>query len=286
MSAFPVYTTADLHRQGMTRRKIADAVAAGTLIRARRGHFVLPGTPEDIIQATRVGGRLTCLSLLQQREIFVHTNAALHVQVPSTGSRLRAPSDARRPLAARRDRDTVVHWAEPSSDVHGDTCVPIVDALAHSVRCQSPRRAIATLDSALNGGHLMDEQLTEVFALLPRRFQALRGWVDGRAQSGTESLVRLIARSLGCRVDLQVAFPGVGFVDLVIDDWLVIECDSRAFHGDWAAHANDRRRDAALAALGFHTLRLAATTILNDPEVVVRAIRGLRTARDAPRRLV
>lgn len=172
-----------------------------------------------------------------------------------------------------------MHWIEPSSDARGDACAPIIDALAHSVRCQTPRRAIATLDSALNGGHITRERLDDVFALLPRRFQALQGLVDGRAQSGTETLVRLIARSLGCRVDLQVAFAGVGFVDLLVDGWLVIECDSRAFHGDWTAHANDRRRDAALAALGFHTLRLAATTILNDPETVVRAIRGLCAAR-------
>jgi very-short-patch-repair endonuclease len=276
-----MYTTTDLHRQGYTKRQIADAVAGGALVRARRGCFVLPGTPDAVVQAVRVGGRLTCLSLLQQREIFVHSNSALHVHVPPTSSRLRAPGDARRELSARRDRPKVVHWTELSSDAHGDACAPIIDALAHSVRCQTPRRAIATLDSALNGGHVIGEQLDAVFALLPRRFQALRGLVDGRAQSGTETLVRLIARSLGCRVDLQVAFPGIGFVDLLIDGWLVVECDSRAFHGDWTAHANDRRRDAALAARGFHTLRLAATTILNDPETVAQAIRGLRGARAA-----
>jgi very-short-patch-repair endonuclease len=168
-----------------------------------------------------------------------------------------------------------------SADAVGDSCTSLIDALVLSVRCQQPRNAVATLDSALNGGHIRPDELDADFARLPPRFQTLRGLVDGRAQSGPETLVRLLARSLGCRVELQVHFSGVGYVDLLVDGWLVIECDSRAFHGDWAAHAKDRRRDAVLAALGYHTLRLAAAMILSEPEAVVAAIRGLRAARAA-----
>ncbi len=78
---------------------------------------------------------------------------------------------------------------------------------------------------------------------------------------------------------------GVGRVDMVVDGWLVIECDSREFHQGWKAQLEDRRRDLALAALGYTTIRPAAEDILYWPEVVVAAIVGLlRTAPTGIRR--
>ena len=134
----------------------------------------------------------------------------------------------RQRLDARNQRRTTrLHW-HPLRDTPSAGCVSVVDALIHAVRCQSPRHAIATLDSAIHHGLIGIERLPEVFAALPRRFQVLRGFLDARAQSGPETLVRLMALSLGFRVDLQVEFDGVGFVDLVLDGWLVVECDSRS----------------------------------------------------------
>jgi hypothetical protein len=281
VTRFPVYTRADLIRRGYTWRTIAAAVEAGALVRPREGAYLPAGVPDGIIQAVRIGGRLTCLSLLEQLGIFVHSNTRLHVQVASNASRLRSPDNPKRRLRGRHERNAVLHWSGPRGYAGGDSCAPLIDALAQSVGCQQPRNAVATLDSAVNGGHIRLDDLDDVFTLLPPRFGTLQGLIDARAQSGPETLVRLLARSLGCSVDLQVHFPGVGYVDMLIDGWLVIECDSRAFHGDWAAHAKDRRRDATLAALGYHTLRLAAATILSEPEAVVAAIRGLRDARAA-----
>ena len=117
--------------------------------------------------------------------------------------------------------------------------------------------------------------LDDLFDSLPRRFRVLRPLIDGRAQSDPETLVRLMARSLGCRVDLQVGFDGVGFVDLVIDGWLVVECDSRAFHESWAQQLKDRRRDRVLARMGCNVLRLTAEDILYRPDEVFASLRGL-----------
>lgn len=281
VSSFPVFTRPELILRGHTWRSIAAAVDAGALLRPRAGAYLPAGTPDEVVRAVRIGGRLTCLSLLQQLGIFVHSNDRLHVQVAANASRLRAPDNARRRLRSRSERNAVLHWTGHRTGDKSDSCATLIDALAHSVRCQQPRNAIATLDSALNGGHIGTAELDAVFTLLPARFRALRPLVDGRAMSGTETLVRLIARALGCRVELQVHFAGVGFVDLLIDGWLVIECDSRAYHGDWASHAKDRKRDAALAALGHPTLRVAAATALWEPESVAAAIRGLRAARAA-----
>ncbi|MFT4220509.1 MAG: DUF559 domain-containing protein [Microbacterium sp.] len=150
-----------------------------------------------------------------------------------------------------------------------------MDALTHSVLCQAPRHAIATLDSALNKGLIAMADLADVFAALPGKYGVLRSMVDCRAQSGPETLVRLMARSLGCHIELQVAFDGVGRVDLVLDNWLVVECDSKEFHSDWAQQRKDYRRDLALAALGYSVLRLTAEDIMYRPDAVLTALRRL-----------
>ena len=79
--------------------------------------------------------------------------------------------------------------------------------------------------------------------------------------------------------DLQVEIDGVGRVDLVVDGWLVVECDSRAHHRTPEAQLRDRARDRAAAARGYVTLRLLAEDILFHPEAVLAALRGALSVR-------
>jgi very-short-patch-repair endonuclease len=109
----------------------------------------------------------------------------------------------------------------------------------------------------------------------------LRGLIDGRAQSGPETLVRLMLHRLGASVDLQVEFDDVGFVDLVVNGWLVIECDSKAHHSDWEQQLKDYRRDLALAQRGYIVLRLVAEDIMYNHDEVFRAVRGAVVSRPA-----
>lgn len=274
---------AELVEQGWTSRQLTAAVRAGTLIRARRGWYLPSEAAEDLVSAVRVGGLLACLSLLRMIGVFVLSKPVLHVHMPRGASRMRSPKNARRPLAARHKRGIVLHWqtlvAQP-----GAGRVSIVDALIHAVRCQPARHAVATIDSALNKALVRTDQLADVFAALPEKYRVLRALIDGRAQSGPETLVRLMVRSLGCSVDLQVEFAGVGFVDLVVDGWLVIECDSKLFHSEWSDQLKDYRRDLALAQKGFCVLRLTAEDIMYAPETVLAAIRGvLKSARGTTR---
>lgn len=272
-------TRAELFATGWTRRSITSAVRRGDLIRARRDRYLPPTAPDAVVRAVRVGGRLTCLSLLEGLGVFVMENSVLHVHLPRSASRMRSPDSRRRRLERRGRRSVRLHWLELSVDVGAATCVSLVDALAHAVLCQPPRAAIATLDSALNKGMISADQIADVFALLPAKYRVIRPFIDGRAQSGSETLMRLMLRSLGCAVELQVRFEGVGYVDLLVDGWLAIECDSRAHHAGWEAQSTDRRRDLALAALGITTLRPTARMIFDDPEAVLAAVRGLLATR-------
>ncbi|MFE7846648.1 endonuclease domain-containing protein [Microbacterium sp. NPDC057407] len=232
--------------------------------------------PDDLIQAVRVGGRLTCLSLLRLLDVFVFASDRVHVHLPGNAARLRSATVAGRPLAARPDRDARLHWAPLlHPDEARSAVVGVVDAVIHAIRCQAPRYAIATLDSALNRGVIERTDLNDIFHALPAKFRALRRFIDGRAQSGPETLVRLMVLGLGCSVDLQVQIDGVGFVDLLVDEWLVIECDSRGFHDSWEQRRKDYRRDLTAATLGFVTLRLTAEDILYRPDAVLSALRGV-----------
>lgn len=272
--AMDVMSRADLVAQGWTSRALTEAVKTGALVRARRGWYLAEAAPADLVSAVRVGGLLGCLSLLQELGVFVWRRPALHVHMHRGASRMRSPKKRRARLAPRARRTIVLHW-HALVDEPADGRVSVVDALVHAVRCQPARYAIASIDSALNKGLLTEEQLGDVFAALPARYRVLRPFVDGRAQSGPETLVRLMVRSLGCAVDLQVEFPDVGFVDLVVDGWLVIECDSKAFHSEWSAQLTDYRRDLALAQQGYCVLRLTAEDIMYSPEKVLAAIRGV-----------
>lgn len=275
-SCYVTATTAQLRADGFSRSAIASAVRASAIIRARRGVYLPGDTPDVIVRSVRVGGRLTCLSLLALLGVFVTSNSKLHVHMQRSASRMRSPHDRHKPLESPPSRGVRLHWLRTSEVPHqNSTTVEIVDALTHSVLCQGPRAAIATLDSALHLGLITLPQLALVFACLPGKYLVLRPLVDGRAESGPETLMRLMLRSLGCSVELQVTIAGVGRVDLVVDGWLVIECDSKAFHSGWEKQQADRTRDQLLAAQGYTPLRATADDILHNPEQVLAAVKGL-----------
>ena len=268
-------TRADLLAQGFRPRQITLAVRAGELIRVRRNHYVAQSSP-DTERAVRVGGRLACISLLAAFGVFVLDADALHVHLLRTMSRLRSPDDARRTLDARTRRGLVLHWwplSRPREVLVGQ--VGLFDAVVQAVRCQTPRAAVATLDSVLHLGILTWDEVRDVFTHLPARYRPLLRLVDGIAESGPETLVRLMLRQMGLRYEAQVEIAGVGRVDFVVEGWLIIECDSKEFHEGWAKQRRDRKRDLAAARLGFVTLRPLAEDVMYRPEEVLDALRGL-----------
>ncbi len=254
-----------LRDAGLTQRAIAAALSSGALIRARRGVYILPEASEAARVAAKVGGLIGCVSALAVYEVFVLTNTAVHVHVAPHATRLR-----------KSGRVVVRHWrplqrqGEP-----GALRVELFDALLQATICQAPRAAVATLDSALHLGLIDDDDLDEIFRHVPARRRALRRLVDGSAESGPETFVRLLIRALGLSFETQVDIAGVGRVDFLVEGWVIVECDSRAFHSGWDAQQEDRRRDLAAAALGYATIRPVAADILGSPSIVQAAIKGI-----------
>jgi len=256
-------STRALRDRGFTRRHLACAVAEGRLIRVRKGRYVAADTDAAFVRAARLGGRVDCTSLLRHLGVFVRDTPRLHIQMEPDASRVPARPD-----------DVVRHWRPTcaSSDL---LATPLVEALIQAVRCQEPRAAVATLDSAWHLRLVDDDDLAVIFSRLPRRHRVLRRLLDRRSESGPETLVRLMLRAIDCHVDVQVHVTGVGRVDFVVDGWLIIECDSEQFHSDWDAQKRDRRRDLTAARLGYSTVRLLAEDVMWRGDAVLAALREI-----------
>ena len=154
----------------------------------------------------------------------------------------------------------------------------IRDALAQVVGCQGGRYAIASLDNALFLRAISLTGLHEIFAWLPQHYAPLMTRVDGRAEAGQESILRLLCEDAGLHCEIQVTFAGIGRVDLVVEGLIVVEADSRLAHDGWELHVRDRNRDIDLAMLGLPSLRPAYQRTMYRPQDVLEAVLGLLAA--------
>lgn len=262
-----VVSRADLLAVGFTPKGITRAVRSGVLIRLRRDHYVRSTSPAADL-AVRIGGRLTCVSALATAGVFTLEDARVHVHVERRMSRVRGPRHRRERWNRRRHGAIArVHWGELTVPATCDA-VGLVDAIHTLVRCRPPREVVAALDSVLHLGLMSETGLRAVFDSLPAKYGVLLRLVDARAESGTETFVRLMLRRLGVDFDVQVDIPGVGRVDFVVAGRLIIECDSKAHHSDWSQRRRDIRRDQQAARMGYATVRLLAEDIIFQHDAV------------------
>lgn len=261
--------THELYTAGATRWQLARAVRDGRLLRPRQGWYCMPETPAAIVRAVRVGGRLGCISAARQHRLAVRSSAATHVAVGGHTSRLRTEHNPRQRLAHVRSK-TVVHWG--SLDANPRAIESPLQCLVSMARCQSPERVVAAADSALRTCVISRSEWRRAIRVLPARLQALLDEADGVAQSITESVVLFRLRRLGIRPRQQVAFAGVGHVDFLIGERLVIEVDGRAFHSGEKRFETDRRRDAQLSVHGCRVLRFSYKQVFEQWSKVRAAI--------------
>ncbi|MEJ1922629.1 endonuclease domain-containing protein [Microbacterium sp. KHB019] len=260
-----VFSRAELLESGSTGADITRAVKVGALLRLRRDHYAHPDIDDRVAEAVRIGGRVACITLLEMVGVFVLRSAGLHMHVHPHMSRIRK----------RKSRNTVMHWSHRMRKGGPRHVVSVRDAVLQAILCQEPRAAIATLDSVLHLRLATRIQLEELFMCLPSRLHTLLKLVDASAESGSETYMRLILRTLGLRFETQVTIPGVGRVDFVVEGWLIIECDSKEFHAGWDKQVEDRTRDIAAAQLGYATVRPIAADILFDTSTVRQQIAGI-----------
>jgi hypothetical protein len=95
-----IATRRELIAAGWAKEYIDMAVYYRTMIIPRRGWYALPGTPEVVIRAIRVGGRLACVSALAYHR-GEEVESPLHLVVPKSASRLRTGGEP----------GLVLHWS-------------------------------------------------------------------------------------------------------------------------------------------------------------------------------
>jgi len=268
-----VATRGSLLRSGISRHTLSRAVRDGYVESVRQGWYAIPGAEPDVVAAVRVGGMLTSVSATRRLGIWTLDDNRLHVAVPVNASRLRAPVAGQGTLRAS-DQGVCIHWRSMPGALQAPVAAT-AEALMHVIECQSPERAVATLDSALNMGVVTLRQLRMAAAGRSARYRRAVQQCDTESQSGTESLVRFRLRRLGIRVRSQVFCDGVGRVDLLVGDRLAIECDSRAFHGGDDAGERDYDRDLVLIDGDYLVLRLRYRHVVYEWPRVEAIILGL-----------
>lgn len=271
--------TRELRALGVKPRSLAAAVHRRELVRVRVGHFALPGSDRDATAALKVGGVACCISVTPTLGLWVPPAMVPHVWLERNASRLRPPP--RRHHLVQGEAEVVRHWSDLHDpiDRHRGIVSPL-DALSQIVDCQPVHIAVAVLDSALRIGLLDTEGIQTVHGRVARARRWMLRELDASAQSGTESIVRTVLRRAGLQVTSQVEFAGVGFVDFMVGERVVIEVDSEAWHGGAEQQRRDYARDLELAARGAIVIRVNYSQALYDHPGIVRAVlAALATAR-------
>ncbi|MBO9578035.1 MAG: DUF559 domain-containing protein [Microbacteriaceae bacterium] len=254
---------------GVTRYELGRACHAGRVIRIRRAWYALPGCARAAMVAVRVGGMLTCVSRLRECEIWTPVEDPLvHVSVADNASRLR--SATARTVPRRADpAGVVLHW-RPRAGATTTARDSVAGALVHMQDCIGGDAVVAAADSAVRQGLASVPELRAAGLRL-----ATAALIDPRSESGSESLVRLRLRRLRIACRLQVPIPGVGRVDFLIGDRIVLEVDGYAFHGDREAFERDRARDLRLVSRGYLVIRISYRQVVEDWPRIERSILAL-----------
>ncbi|MGO3325798.1 DUF559 domain-containing protein [Gordonia sp. (in: high G+C Gram-positive bacteria)] len=226
--------------QRAPRIELRHAVAEGTLIRLRRGWYATSAADRQVEYAVRAGGVLSCASALRLHNVWVRRTDRVHIR-GNDGTARAHPEWCRQ--SGRQP---------PEIEAVDD----LFTALRHAAHCLGPEDFIVVCDSVINLGLMTQSDLSAEFAGRSRFVDRVLSKVDGRAESGIETMVRLRLRAARIRARPQVSIPMIGRVDFLVGTSLIIEVDGAEFHQNKDAYENDRLRDLQAHAFGYHPVRL------------------------------
>ena len=241
-----------LQAAGMTRAELRQAVRAGTLRPVRRGWYATDSAHHLVVQAVSAGGVLSCVSALALRGVWIPETCRNTTHV-------RATETAHRTSKTRFCRQ---HGRPQAEDGSVDD---VPTSLRHAIRCLDEESIVIMLDSILNLRLLSFEEITELLRDCPGDVRALLDKTD-RAESGTETMVRLRLRARNLGLTPQVTIPGIGRVDFLVGHRLIIEVDGAAFHLSAHQYERDHHRDLVAHALNYIPLRLTYAQVVYEWE--------------------
>lgn len=249
--------TADLARAGFSRREIDEALAAGAIIRISRGHYGLPQDPSTYRAARELKGLLTCISAAPSYGLWTLVPAqTLHLCL---GHRA-APTGAVAHGRCRHPRHT---WLPVAG---------LADVLVHAMHCLPELQALVMVQCAVGRGDISLEFIRgKLGGNRNGRARSVLDLVIPRADSVLEVLANTAFRRAGLHLRRHVEIPGVGEVDFLIEDCLVVETDGGT-HLEPLQVKKDRRRNNATVVGGYLVLRYGYDEVVHHPERIVAEV--------------
>lgn len=240
-----------LIERGLSRYRLAQEVAAGTLKRIARGWIALPSADPQLVHAAQHGLTVSCISQAARLGLWVKELPAQHFAVQRHGAEKRPPHSRLHyalPLLQRAPYSLQDSIENTLVLVAG--CVPFEDA-------------VAIWDSALNK-KLVDHSRLEMLPL-PRSARSVLESTLPFADSGLESYLRVRLRWLREPIRLQIWISGHR-VDALIGERLIMQIDGG--HHVGAQRTSDIRHDAELTLMGYTVHRVGYDQMMNNwPEV-------------------
>lgn len=250
-------SAADLHRAGFSRSGIRKALAGGSLVRIRRGHYGLPQDAGPYRAARELKGLLTCVSAASSYRLWtLAPSPVLHLAL---GHRAAPP----RIVAHGRCR----HPRHPWLPVAG-----LADVLIHALHCLPELEGLVMVQSAVGRGDISLDFLREKLrGNRNARARSVLGLVIPRADSLLEVLANAAFLRAGLQVRRHVQIPGVGEVDFLVEDCLLVETDGGS-HLEPQQVKKDRRRNNAAVVGGYLVLRFGYDDVVHHPDRMVAEV--------------
>jgi very-short-patch-repair endonuclease len=248
----------NLLRDGVSRSDLEYALESGAVIRPSRGIYALADADPVLVRCASTDSLLTCVSAAKAHGLWVvREPQEIHIQ----------RSDGR--FSSGR---AVVHrqsWVPPSPRSH---VASQADVLLHALRCLPELEALVMVESAIQQGFSREFLLER----LPGHRNATARRVIDAVGAGADSLIEVLAREhlrrAGLQVRTQVEVEGVGWMDLLIEDFLDLETDGRT-HNEPVQRAKDYRRDRSAQLRGYEVLRYTYSDVVDRPEAMVAEVK-------------
>lgn len=228
----------------------------------RVGVYAAADACAPVIRAAEHGGALACVTAARHLGLWVlDTSPVVHVWLGRDGREHH-----------RSGCGCVAHWE--TGPRRGFAFPPLPRILWQLSRCQGTEAFFVALESALRQRLLTRSDLERLRTLVNVEAREAMTLARHDADSGLESLIRYRLRAHRLAVRTQVAVAGVGRVDLLIGDRLIVEVDGRVNHDGASLRHKDLVRDANAASWGYRTLRFDYAMVVHDWDLVERAILG------------
>jgi very-short-patch-repair endonuclease len=270
---------AELLSAGVPERSLRRSVLEGRVKRSGHGTYSLPWAAPEVAMAELFRASVGCVTACDHWGLPVWDGHDVPHLVVARGR-----------SSSRRDPRELAHVVlhRTSAPIPDRLWLPVAQAIDQAGWCTSPVGQLVLVDAALHAGVLLPGDLRHFEVRDARRRAWLGRMASGAAESPLETVARAVLVTAGLRVREQVIVPGVGRVDLIVEDEAAVELDGWDFHRSREAFEHDRARDRLLLARSVPVMRFTARELRADPRSVVAQVAevvGRAVRRDAERRL-